>query len=158
MATRIQLRRDHSTDWTAANPVLAPGEFGVELDTLKFKVGNGSTPWNSLPYPTGGTGGGATNLAWQASTSTVTSSTGTGAVLTPATTTVAGLMSSTDKSKLNGIATGATNDAGRLAASGKGFVVHAANANVVRPTGYASIEWHGSVEPVNAIDGDTWVS
>lgn len=44
-----------------------------------------------------------------------------------------------------------------LAASGKGFVNHAAAAGTARPTGYASIEWYGSVEPTNAADGDTWV-
>lgn len=43
------------------------------------------------------------------------------------------------------------------AATLKGVVVHNADANVVRPIGYASIEWIGTVEPVNAIDGDTWV-
>jgi len=32
------------------NPVLAEGEMGVEIDTEKFKVGNGILSWNSLPY------------------------------------------------------------------------------------------------------------
>ncbi len=43
-------------------------------------------------------------------------------------------------------------------ASGKGFVNHGATAGTARPTGYASIEWIGSVEPTNAINGDTWVN
>lgn len=42
--------------------------------------------------------------------------------------------------------------------STKGFVNHGAVAGTARPTGYASIEWVGSVEPTNAIDGDTWVN
>ena len=50
MVTQIQLKRDNSINWKNANPVLAEGEFGVELDTSSFKVGNGSSNWNSLPY------------------------------------------------------------------------------------------------------------
>lgn len=43
-------------------------------------------------------------------------------------------------------------------ASGKGFVNHGAVAGTARPTGYASIEWVGSIEPTNAVNGDTWVN
>jgi len=50
MAVQIQLRRDTAANWTAANPVLAAGEMGVETDTLKLKLGDGSTAWNSLGY------------------------------------------------------------------------------------------------------------
>jgi hypothetical protein len=52
MATRIQKRRDTAANWTAVNPVLAQGEEGIELDTNKEKIGNGTTAWNSLPYKT----------------------------------------------------------------------------------------------------------
>jgi hypothetical protein len=45
-----------------------------------------------------------------------------------------------------------------IAASGKGFVNHGAVAGTARPTGYASVEWFGTVEPTNWIDGDTWNS
>ena len=50
MASRLQIRRDSAANWASANPVLAQGELGVELDTNKFKVGNGTSDWNSLPY------------------------------------------------------------------------------------------------------------
>lgn len=50
MAQVIQLRRGSSAEWSAANPLLAEGEIGVELDTLKWKVGNGDQTWMSLPY------------------------------------------------------------------------------------------------------------
>lgn len=40
----------------------------------------------------------------------------------------------------------------------KGVVFHAADATVTRPTGYASVEWIGSVTPTNAVDGDTWIN
>jgi len=46
----IQLRRDTAANWTSANPTLASGEFGYETDTGNFKIGNGSTAWNSLNY------------------------------------------------------------------------------------------------------------
>jgi hypothetical protein len=36
--------------WTSANPTLAAGEWGVETDTRKMKLGDGSTAWTSLTY------------------------------------------------------------------------------------------------------------
>jgi len=52
MAVQIQFRRDTAAAWTAANPVLASGELGLETDTSYYKIGNGSTAWNSLSYGT----------------------------------------------------------------------------------------------------------
>jgi len=52
MAVQIQFRRDTAAAWTAANPVLASGELGLETDTSNYKIGNGSTAWNSLAYGT----------------------------------------------------------------------------------------------------------
>lgn len=43
-------RRGTASQWTSANTVLAAGEFGVETDTGQFKIGDGTTAWNSLPY------------------------------------------------------------------------------------------------------------
>lgn len=53
MATQIQLRRGTASAWTSANPTLAQGELGLESDTGKFKVGNGTSTWTSLPYSSG---------------------------------------------------------------------------------------------------------
>ena len=50
MATKIQLRRDSSADWTTINPVLSEGEVGFETNTGKFKIGNGSSTWSALDY------------------------------------------------------------------------------------------------------------
>lgn len=47
---RILNRRDISTVWQQVNPKLGPGEIGVEVDTLRLKVGNGQLRWNDLPY------------------------------------------------------------------------------------------------------------
>jgi hypothetical protein len=50
MSVQIQFRRGTAAQWANKNPLLAQGEPGVELDTEKFKVGDGVTLWNSLPY------------------------------------------------------------------------------------------------------------
>lgn len=50
MQIQIQLRRDTAANWVSNNPVLASGEPGVETDTGKIKIGDGSTAWNSLAY------------------------------------------------------------------------------------------------------------
>ena len=50
MPTKIQLRRDTAADWASNNPTLSAGEFGWESDTNRFKIGTGSTAWNSLDY------------------------------------------------------------------------------------------------------------
>lgn len=46
----FQFRRDVAAAWTAANPVLLAGELAIETDTDQFKLGDGTTPWNALPY------------------------------------------------------------------------------------------------------------
>lgn len=50
MPALIQFRRDTAANWTSSNPTLANGEMGLETDTNKFKIGNGSTVWSSLTY------------------------------------------------------------------------------------------------------------
>ena len=56
MAVKIQFRRDTASAWSTVNPILSQGEAGFEFDTGRFKVGNGLSPWNSLPYSSGVTG------------------------------------------------------------------------------------------------------
>lgn len=50
MAIQIQLRNDTAENWTLANPTLAKGEVGVEIDTNKMKIGTGTLVWEDLPY------------------------------------------------------------------------------------------------------------
>ncbi len=50
MATKIQVRRGTSTEWSSANPTLSSGEIGFETNTNKFKIGNGLSAWLALPY------------------------------------------------------------------------------------------------------------
>ena len=45
-------RRDTAANWTGANPTLLAGEIGIESDTNKIKIGDGSTAWTSLSYTT----------------------------------------------------------------------------------------------------------
>lgn len=50
MAVQIQLRRGSAAEWSSVNPVIAQGEFVLELDTGRFKLGNGVSRWNDLNY------------------------------------------------------------------------------------------------------------
>jgi hypothetical protein len=58
MSAQIQLRRGSAAFWNSENPILHPGEPGVELHPghpVKLKFGDGVTPWRELPYsPEGG--------------------------------------------------------------------------------------------------------
>lgn len=46
----LQMRNDTAANWNSKNPVLAKGEMGVEIDTKKFKFGDGITKWQELSY------------------------------------------------------------------------------------------------------------
>jgi hypothetical protein len=43
-------RRGTAAQWTTANTVLLAGEIGFETDTGYFKIGDGTTAWNTLLY------------------------------------------------------------------------------------------------------------
>lgn len=46
----FRFQRGSAARWTALNLVLGPSEPGVEVDTGLFKMGDGHTAWNDLPY------------------------------------------------------------------------------------------------------------
>lgn len=57
---KIRPKRGTAAQWTAANTILAEGEIGIEVPDegvgsgyVRIKQGNGSTPWNELPYASG---------------------------------------------------------------------------------------------------------
>jgi hypothetical protein len=54
MATRMQQRRGTAAQWISTNggdgPVLNAGEIGFEVDTNKFKIGDGINHWVDLNY------------------------------------------------------------------------------------------------------------
>lgn len=50
---RIRIRSDTTDNWESYNPVLSASELVIEkttLGSLKFKLGDGETNYNSLPY------------------------------------------------------------------------------------------------------------
>jgi hypothetical protein len=52
MSDRIIQRNDTAANWETINPILAMGELGIVIDGAKgYKIGDGVTPWNNLPYP-----------------------------------------------------------------------------------------------------------
>jgi len=57
MSRVIQFKRGDAFEWESINPVLESAEPGYELDTGKFKFGDGVTAWNDLPYAEGSSGG-----------------------------------------------------------------------------------------------------
>jgi hypothetical protein len=57
-SVRFEFRNRPASWWVINNPVLLPGEPGVESDTGQLKIGNGVSTWSALPYVGTGTGGG----------------------------------------------------------------------------------------------------
>ena len=46
----IKHRQATAATWESKNPVLAAGEFGYDTTNKITKIGDGSTPWNTLPF------------------------------------------------------------------------------------------------------------
>ena len=53
LSVRLRQRYNESGVWIRINPILAPGEIGIESDTGKFKYGNGINTWTQLDYAFG---------------------------------------------------------------------------------------------------------
>lgn len=62
MATKIQLRRDTSTNWQTNNPTPAAGEPCFETDTGKLKIGDGTKAYNDLAYQGSGSSDAPENM------------------------------------------------------------------------------------------------
>ena len=45
---RISLRNDTAANWSSKNPILSKGEMGVEINTGRFKFGDGVTAWSDI--------------------------------------------------------------------------------------------------------------
>lgn len=57
MKAKLRPRRSTATEWSVINPILHEGELGIEYPDsgigtglCKFKLGDGYTSWNDLPY------------------------------------------------------------------------------------------------------------
>jgi len=135
---QLQFRRGLSTQWSSSNTILASGEMGIETDTSLFKIGNGSTAWNSLAYggikgstgPTGPVAIGPTGFTGPASF--VTGPTGAGGG--------GGSVSITGSTGYGNILTVATGGAGIFGNS---------NFVVAGPTGFVGI---GTTSPATQLD------
>lgn len=53
LRVRVQHRQHNAEVWTTINPILEPGEIGIETDTRKFKYGDGVSNWCDLQYSYG---------------------------------------------------------------------------------------------------------
>ena len=168
-------RRDTASNWTSNNTVLLAGELGYETDTKKFKIGDGSTAWQSLDYIpipdtnrllTGNlTVGG--NFTVNGTTTTIDTTTLTvedknieiGKVSTPTDTTADGggitLKGATDKT-INWVD---STDSWTLSehldlASGKVFKIN--NTEILSATGLGSTVVSSSLTSVGTITTGTW--
>ena len=54
LETRIKQRCDTESNWNASNPILLENEVGYIPDG-RYKIGDGSSTWGSLPYNTADT-------------------------------------------------------------------------------------------------------
>lgn len=50
LTTRILMRSDTRENWVQNNPILLKGEIGLELNTKRYKIGNGIDTWDLLQY------------------------------------------------------------------------------------------------------------
>lgn len=100
------------SDFASAARAQTEAELVAGANITITPSGSGATRQLTVAA-TGGGGGGSTNLSTTTSTTTLTvnSDTGTGAVLPAATPSVAGVLTAADKTKLDGVAVGATANA-----------------------------------------------
>lgn len=50
MQAIIKFRRGTAQEWVDKNPILEDGEPGYEVDTGRYKIGDGSNRWSELQY------------------------------------------------------------------------------------------------------------
>jgi len=74
-SVKFQLRRGTAQQWSTANPILAQGEPGYDETNNLLKIGDGITPWNSLPA-IASSGGGTTGSTGPTGSTGSTGSTG----------------------------------------------------------------------------------
>jgi len=172
--TRQAQRRDTAANWTAVNPVLLSGEWGLETDTRKLKIGDGVTAWNALAYngSTPGGPGDPTNLSIVNRTAaglTIASSTGGDADVPLATENLAGLQAPSNRAKAegavqavaltppNGWSTSSANIAGSVTLTldlPSGFSLPSNSSQTNWDTAYSMRgQWSGGATGLNAATG-----
>ena len=58
LTVRIRQKYDTAENWSKNNPILLAGEIGIESNTNRIKIGNGTSHWDDLTYAGGGGGEG----------------------------------------------------------------------------------------------------
>lgn len=179
LSQRIRHRRDTGANWTAANPVLADGELGIESDasSLRGKIGDGTTAWASLPYTelgqrpdleavtfdqAAGVSVGAGQLAWNADEVTLDLGKGGGVVLEVGSETLMLCRNSTGIEIANGKAVrfaGTLGNSGRLlvapmVADGTypGYVFFGVTTEAIAAGEDGFVTTFGKVRQVNTLD------
>jgi hypothetical protein len=99
--TKVLLRNDTARRWTSNNPTLGKGEIGIEIDTRKFKFGDGTKTWTQLPYAS------AADVSWNSANKKLVKDDGTVDIVRftegtgiDLTATAAGLQIAVDKTEL----------------------------------------------------------
>ena len=54
LTVRTTQRQKTRAVWQRVNPILLPGEIGIESDSGRYKFGDGVTAWNDLGYARSG--------------------------------------------------------------------------------------------------------
>jgi hypothetical protein len=131
-----RVKRDTVAGWAFKNPILGPGEMGLELDTIKLKFGDGVTRWDSLPYFGSNSGGAGTVTSVNASASGALSVSGV-PITTSGTLTFSWTGNSNQQVLGDGtLATRITNNNQLI--NGAGYITSAALAGYVPYTGATS--------------------
>lgn len=159
LSVKIKQRYDTEANWTIANPILLEGELAISSDKNgMYKTGDGSSTWSQLPYNNANSANTATKATQDSagqqinttyikglsvSGTTVTYTKGDGStgtiktqdtIYSTATTSANGLMSSSDKSKLDKLPSPTTSDNDKIlsVANGTWSLITVTNAEGVK--------------------------
>lgn len=156
--TLIQHRTDTATNWTSANPTLASGEIGVESNTNKFKIGNGTAAWADLAYQGGLSTITATSpLAYNSGTNTISISATPTFTTVNATTFVGALTGNADTATAADTADEATHAVSADTATSATTATTATKATKITASGLDRTVFVSSTTPTGMVTGDIWI-
>ena len=99
LTVRIRQKYDTAENWSKNNPILLAGEIGIESNTNRIKIGNGTSHWNDLTYSGGGGGEGGSVIV-DTTLSTESSNPVANRVITEKLEQIHAILERLDKSKL----------------------------------------------------------
>jgi hypothetical protein len=143
--TVIKIRRDTSTNWNIANPILADGELGYETDTTKMKCGDGATTWQELIYISVGD---AQYAAVAGTAGTAGSATTAGTVTNPAQGNITSVGTLTNLAVTGNITAANVTASGVITGNGAGLTnLNAANIVGSLPTSTTAVTVTANAQP-----------